>query len=287
MAKLLLGGVVADRLSEQLAERVGRLRARGITPTLAVVRMGERADDLSYERGAVKRCEKTGVAVRRFLLDERAGQEKLFAVLNQINRTPEIHGCLLFRPLPSQIDDAEVRRALHPSKDVDGITDGSLAGVFTGSGLGFPPCTAQACMEILDYYGCERKGKRAVVIGRSLVIGRPAAMLLLEQNATVTICHTRTEELPSVCRGADILIAAAGKAGMVGEQFVSPGQVVLDVGIHVNESGKLCGDVEFDRVSQIVDAITPVPGGVGAVTTSVLVDHVVRAAERVCGETAE
>ena len=188
---------------------------------------------------------------------------------------------LLFRPLPKHLDEDLICNTLAAEKDIDGITDLSSAGVFSGKALGFAPCTPSACMEILDHFGVDCTGKKAVVIGRSLVVGKPAAMMLVKKNATVTICHTRTADLPAVCREADILIAAAGKAGMVGADFVRPGQIVIDVGINWNEQEqKLCGDVDFEAVSPIVEAITPVPGGVGTVTTSVLVGHVVEAAKR-------
>lgn len=280
MAQLWKGAPVAAALSERVAARVEALNAKGVSPTLAILRVGERPEDLSYERGAMKRCEKVGVTVRQFLLPEDASQEELLAVIEQINSDATIHGCLMFRPLPRHMDEEAACRALSPAKDVDGITDGSLAGVFAGSGPGFPPCTAQACLELLDYYGRDLKGKRAVVVGRSLVIGKPAAMLLLGRNATVTMCHTRTADLPGTCRQAEVLIVAAGKAGVVGAEHVSPGQVVIDVGINVNKEGNLVGDADFAAVEPVVDAITPVPGGVGAVTTSVLASHVVEAAER-------
>ena len=186
----------------------------------------------------------------------------------------------MFRPLPKHLDEEAACQALDPEKDVDGITDGSMVGVFTGQKKGFPPCTPQACMEILDHYGIDCAGKKAVVIGRSLVVGKPAAMMLIKKNATVTVCHTKTVDMPAVCREADILIVAAGRAGVVDKPYFAPGQVVIDVGINVNAEGKLCGDVKFEDAEPIVGAITPVPGGVGSVTTSVLVGHVVEAAMR-------
>ena len=194
-------------------------------------------------------------------------------MIAEINAEDAIHGCLLFRPLPKQFDDRTVRAALAPEKDIDGITDGSLAGVFTNTDLGYAPCTAQACLEILKYYGIPLSGRRAVVVGRSLVVGKPAAMMLDRENATVTICNSRTRDLPALCREADVVVVAMGKMGAVGADCLREGQTVVDVGIHVNEEGKLCGDVKFAEAESIVDAITPVPGGVGTVTTSVLVGH--------------
>ena len=278
MATLLKGAQAAAAMNERTAARAAALTARGIVPTLAVVRMGAREDDLSYERGVINRCAKVGVAVKPYLLEADASQAQLLAVVEEINQDPGIHGCLIFRPLPAQVDDKAVRAALAPEKDVDGITDASLAGVFTGSGVGYPPCTAQACVEILDFYGIPLEGRRVTVVGRSLVVGKPAAMLLDRKNATVTICNSRTRNLPELCRQADVLVVAMGKRGAIGGDCVAPGQVVVDVGIHTDENGKLCGDVRFAEAEPVAAAITPVPGGVGAMTTSVLAAHVVEAA---------
>ena len=283
MAELWKGAPVAAALTERLIPRAQALVEKGVTPTLAIIRVGERPEDLSYERGALKRCEKVGIAVRQYLLTSEATQTDLMEVIEDINRDDSIHGCLMFRPLPKHMDEAAACAALSPAKDVDGITAGSLAAVFSGSGAGYPPCTAQACLEILDHYGYELKGKRAVVVGRSLVIGKPVSMLLLGRHATVTICHTRTADLAAECRRAEVLVAAAGKAGAVSAQCLAPGQVVLDVGINVDENGNLVGDVDFAAAETTVDAITPVPGGVGAVTTSVLARHVIEAAEKAIG----
>ena len=283
MATILKGAPVVAAMNEANAARCAALKARGVTPTLAVVRVGARPDDLSYEKGVLTRCGKVGVEVKQFLLPEDAAQEQLLDVIAQVNADPAIHGCLLFRPLPKQFDDRTIRAALAPEKDIDGITDGSLAGVFTNSAIGYPPCTAQACLEILKYYQVPLSGKRAVVVGRSLVVGKPAAMMLDRENATVTLCNSRTRNLPEVCRQADIVVVAMGKMGAVGADCLREGQTVVDVGIHVNEEGKLCGDVQFAAAEPVVDAITPVPGGVGTVTTSVLVGHVVQAACKKAG----
>lgn len=280
MAELWKGAAVAAALTEQLSARCAALKERGVIPTLAIVRVGERPDDLSYETGAMKRCAKTGVEVKRFLLPADCTREQLLDTIRAVNEDDKIHGCLLFRPLPDREMEEAACALLSPAKDVDGMTAGSLASVFSGRGPGYPPCTAQACLELLDHYGVELTGKRAVVIGRSMVIGRPVSMLLQRRNATVTMCHTKTRDLPAVCRSAEVLVAAAGKAGVVGADCAAPGQVVLDVGINVGGDGKLRGDVDFDAVEPLVSAITPVPGGVGAVTTSVLIGHVVEAAKR-------
>ena len=283
MAELWKGAPAAAALTEKLAAQAAGLREAGIVPTLAIVRVGERPEDLSYERGAMKRCEKVGIAVKQFILSEDAPEGELLEVIARINGDPAIHGCLLFRPLPRHMDEAAVCAALDPAKDVDGITAGSLAAVFSGGRRGYPPCTAQACLELLDHYGCDLTGKRAVVVGRSLVIGRPVAMLLLQRNATVTLCHTRTADLAAECHRAEVLIAAAGRAGVIGADCLSPGQVVLDVGINVDEDGNLVGDVDREAAEHTVLALTPVPGGVGAVTTTVLARHVLEAAASAAG----
>lgn len=280
MATLLRGAEVVSALNEKVQTDVRALTARGVVPTLAILRVGEKPDDLAYERGAMKRAETVGVAIRQIVLPETVSQEALLSEIAQINANDSIHGCLMLRPLPKHIDDSVVREALLPEKDIDGITQGSLAGVFAGTKRGFPSCTAKACMEMLAYYNIDPAGKNAVVIGRSLVIGKPVAMMLLQQNATVTICHTRTKDMPSVTRRAEILIVAAGKPGVVGAEYVSAGQTVLDVGINFTSEGKMTGDADFSAVEPIVGAITPVPGGVGTVTTSVLMAHVVEAANR-------
>ena len=281
MAEVLKGMPVAKAISEELKARSEALQAKGVTPTLAIFRVGERDDDLSYERGAMKRAEQTGVAVRNVVLPADVDSETFFKALDDLNHDKTVHGILMFRPLPKQLDGEKARQMLAPEKDVDGCTDGSLAGVFANAKVGFPPCTAQAAMEILKFYGIDPKGKKAAVIGRSLVIGRPVAMMLMHANATVTICHTRTVDVPSITKEADIVIAASGQMESVGAEYLSAGQTVIDVGIGWNEAkGKLCGDVKFEEAEPVVAAITPVPGGVGSVTTAVLCKHVIEAAER-------
>lgn len=287
MASILKGAPVVAAMNERNAALCEQLKTKGIVPTLAVVRVGAREDDLSYERGVMTRCGKVGVEVKQYLLPADAAQDDLLKVIAEINADDAIHGCLLFRPLPKQFDDRTVRAALAPEKDIDGITDGSLAGVFTNTDLGYAPCTAQACLEILKHYNVPLSGKRAVVVGRSLVVGKPAAMMLLGKNATVTICHTKTRDVQAVAREADILVSAAGVLKSLTKDYVRPGQIVIDVSMNwdpdkVTSKGKggMAGDAVFADVEPIVEAITPVPGGVGAVTTSVLIGHVVEAAER-------
>lgn len=280
MAELLKGAPVVTALNEKLAVQVEELGKRGVTPTLAIVRIGERPDDLSYEKGAIKRCEKIGVRVEQVILPADVTQDQLLAEIQGLNQNPEVHGVLMFRPLPKGMEEALVCNALAPEKDVDGITNISMAGVFAGLPLGYPPCTPQACMEILDYYGIDPKGKKVVVVGRSLVVGKPAAMMLIQKHATVTVCHTRTADMPAVCREAEILVVAAGRAKVVDREYLTSGQIILDVGINLDEDGNLCGDVDFAQAEPIAKAITPVPGGVGSVTTSVLAGNVIAAAKR-------
>lgn len=283
MAELMKGAPAAAALNERTAAEVAALKAKGITPTLAIFRVGEREDDLAYERGAVKRCEQAGVAVKHVILPGNVDSGTFFQRLSDLNCDDTVHGILMFRPLPKQLDGEKARKLLAPEKDVDGCTDGSLAGVFTNTALGFPPCTARAVMEVLKFYGIDPKGKRAAVIGRSLVIGRPVAMLLMHANATVTVCHTRTADIPAITRQADIVIAASGQMESIGADYLREGQTVIDVGIGWNvEKQKLCGDVKFEEAEPVVAKITPVPGGVGSVTTSVLVSHVAEAARRRC-----
>ena len=280
MTELLTGKEVATSITEGLVKRCADLKAKGKVPTLAIVRVGEDPADMAYERGAGNRAAKVGVEVLKLALPEDTDTEALIKKIDKLNADDDVDGILVLRPLPSHIDDDAVRNAVAEKKDVDGIGDRAMAGDYSGKKIGYPPCTAEACMEILKYYGVELKGKRAVVIGRSLVIGRPVAMMLMAKHATITICHTRTEEMDKVAKGADVLIAAAGKAKTVTEDFVKDGQVIIDVGINVDEEGNMTGDVDFDEVSKKNVRITPVPGGVGAVTTSVLMKHVVDAAER-------
>ncbi len=281
MAEILKGKPVVDAMVARMQGETAALSERGVIPTLCIVRVGERPDDLSYERGAMKRCESVGIRVEKVVLPADISQAEFDKAFSAVNDDPAIHGILLFRPLPKQLDNERARQMLRPEKDVDGCTDLSLAGVFTNTKVGFPPCTAQAAMELLHHYGVDPKGKKAAVIGRSLVIGRPVAMLLMHENATVVNCHTRTVDVPSITREADILIAAAGRLHSVTPDFTNPDQVIVDVGINWDEQkGGISGDVDFDAVAPHVRAISPVPGGVGSVTTCVLASHVIEAAKR-------
>ncbi len=290
MAKRLLGKEVNEALVAALQTRTAALREKGATPTLGIIRLGENPSDLSYEKGATKRAEEVGVAVKNYILPETASKEEVLAVIDEVNDDASVHGVLMFRPLPKHLkaDQDEICNRLAPCKDVDSMTHMSNAGVFEGQDLGYAPCTPAACMEILDHYGIDCKGKNAVVIGRSLVVGKPAAMMLMAKNATVTVCHTRTVNTAEICRNADIIVTAAGVLNSLTKDFVREGQIVIDVSMNWNPEkittkgkGGMSGDCVFDEVEPIVEAITPVPGGVGAVTTTVLMKHVVEAAEKV------
>ena len=290
MAQKLLGKEVNEAIVADLQTRVAALRAKGITPTLAILRVGENTSDLSYEKGATTKAELVGVEIKKFALPEDADKAQLLAVIDQMNADDSIHGVLMLRPLPKHLkdDQNEICNRLDPKQDVDCMTHLSNAGVFEGCDLGYAPCTPEACMEILDHYGIDCTGKNAVVIGRSAVVGKPAAMMLMRRNATVTVCHTKTANTAEICRNADIILSAAGVLKSLTKDFVRPGQVVIDVSMNwdaekITAKGKggLSGDAVFDEIEPIVAAITPVPGGVGAVTTSVLMKHVVEAAEKI------
>ena len=285
MAEELRGAPVAKKLTEELAVRATALEEKGVTPTLAIVRVGEQPDDLSYERAALKRAEKVGFAVRQFVLPSDCTQEELMTAIDEVNRDVTIHGCLMFRPLPATLDETAACAALDPAKDMDGITVGSLYGVFAGRSTGYPPCTAEAVICLLEHYGYELRGADVTVVGRSLVIGKPVSMMLQARNATVTMCHTKTRDLAAHSRQADIVVVAAGHPGTLRADAVRAGQIVVDVGINWDEAAsRLVGDVAYDEVVPIVAAITPVPGGVGSVTTAVLAKHVIEAAERAAHE---
>ena len=279
MGKLILGAPVAERICASLHPRISALIKEGMTPKLAIVRFGEQAGDLAYERGIIKTFAPLGILVESTVLPPDADDAALQSALARLGADKTVHGILPMRPFPKWIDDAAARAAIPPEKDADGVTDRSLAGLFTNSRVGYAPCTAEACMALLEYENVPLEGARAVVVGRSLVIGKPVSMLLLGKNATVTIAHSRSKDLPSIAKEADVLIVAAGRRGLIGAAHVRPGQTVLDVGMHFDERGRLTGDVRTEEVEPIVSAVTPAKGGVGSVTTAILAGHVVSAAE--------
>lgn len=282
MANILNGKDVVNAMMQQVMNLVGDLKKKEIIPKLGIIRVGNKPDDLYYEAGAKKTCESAGVACEVFSYSDNVTQEVLEQALTEINNRGDINGILMFCPLPQNLDESRIRELISPVKDVDGLTMGSFAKIYAGNETGFPPCTAQAVMEMLNHYGIPFLGQRVVVVGRSLVVGKPLSMLLLHKNATVTICHSKTKNLSQVCREADILIVAVGRAKLVKSNFVKTGQIVIDVGINKDPDNaqRYCGDVDFEEVEPMVAHITPVPGGVGSVTTAVLCKHTVLACMR-------
>lgn len=274
--EILKGLPVANAINEKLMEQVKSIE--GPLPHLAIIRVGERPDDCSYERGAVKKMDKVGVRCTTYTFDADIDNDTFQAEFDKINENPDIDGILMLRPLPKQLDEKQIENKIDPRKDLDGISPLNLAKVYAGDESGYAPCTAEAVIEMLDYAGIDIKGKRVTVVGRSLVIGKPVSMLLMKRNATVTVCHTKTVDMAGTCKNAEILVAAAGSARMIKKEYVADGAVVIDVGINVDDEGNLCGDIDFDAISDIAAAATPVPGGVGSVTTSVLAKHLVKAA---------
>lgn len=276
-----LGGKeVADEIMADLKIRVDELKAKGTEPKLAILRVGQREDDLAYERGVLKRFGTIDVAVEVTELDAGVSQEELDKTFDSINNDSKVHGILVFRPLPKGLSDEHMRRTIDPGKDVDFMDIRNMEDCLAGVRDCSAPCTAEAVMELIKHYQIETKGKKVTVVGRSLVIGKPVALLLTTANATVTVCHTKTVNTEEECKRADIIVACCGVAKIINENYVREGQIVIDVGMNVDEEGKLCGDVDYDKVSEIAEAVTPVPGGVGSITTAILLKHVVVNAER-------
>ena len=276
MALILKGKPVAETVLKTVAERVHEHAAKGERFAIASLRVGDNADDASYERSIARACEKTGIDFLPIVFEVDAGTDRVLHELERMNVNELISGIIVFQPMPPSVDSQKVRDAISPLKDIDCISDASLGNVLIDGGSAFAPATAEAVIKLCDHYGIELAGSNVVVVGRSRVIGKPVGMLALDRNATVTFCHSKTRDLPNVTRGADIVICAVGKAGFFDASYFRPGQRVIDVGMNVNAEGELCGDVAFDEVEPIVDAITPVPGGIGAITTSILLEHATR-----------
>jgi methylenetetrahydrofolate dehydrogenase (NADP+)/methenyltetrahydrofolate cyclohydrolase len=277
-AKILRGKDTAEKIDEQTAVKVKALAEKGVTPLLGLIRVGKNESDLAYERGIRKKFDKLGMKVFVMELEEDTTTQDIIRVLNVTNNNNDISGIMIFRPLPESIDESMLARAISSAKDVDGMSPVNAAKVYSGDSTGFAPCTAEAAIDILKYNDIETKGREAVVVGRSMVIGKPAAMMLLHGDATVTMAHSKTPDLAGTVSRADIVVAAAGRAGLITEDMIKDGAAVIDVGINVTEDGKIKGDVAEGAEGK-ASAITPVPGGVGSVTTSVLAAHVARAAE--------
>ncbi len=281
MAELFKGKPVVESLNNRLIKEVSELKSKGVMPTLAILRVSNRPDDIAYENAAKKRADQIGVGIKNVVLPTDVPVDKFYKEVQLLNYDDTVHGILMFRPLPAHIDEGRAMRMIKPIKDVDGCTEGSLSGVFTNADIGYAPCTAQAVVEMLDHYGVEISGKNVVVLGRSIVVGRPLAMMFTYRDATVTICHTRTNNITGIARKADILVSCMGKAQLVNKGYFSEGQIVIDVGTSIDpNTGKLVGDVVAEDADSLVKAYSPVPGGVGMITTSILLEHVVRAAKR-------
>ena len=279
MTVILKGADVVSGMKEQLLLEVATLRAGGIEPRLALVRIGEKEEDLAYERMAVKRCESVGIIPETVTLAADISTDEVLKTLKDLNSDARIHGILCFRPFPRGIDEDAVRAAIDPRKDVDCMSRMNLAKLFMGETDGFYPCAPEAVMKFLEFHGIDVEGKNTVIVGRSMVVGRPLSMLMLKKNATVTICHTKTADLRKVCKNAEILVVATGKARMVDGSYVAPGATVIDVGTNSDGQGSICGDVDTESVMGIAAAVSPVPGGIGTVTNSILAAHGIRAAK--------
>jgi methylenetetrahydrofolate dehydrogenase (NADP+) / methenyltetrahydrofolate cyclohydrolase len=277
-AKILTGKEVAQKMDQDIQKEVQELKAKGVNPALRIMIVGDAPDSLAYANSAKKMAEKNGILCQIEQLPGATSQDEFVNTLKQRNADKNIHGIIVMRPFPKQIREDVVKYILSPEKDVDCFNPVNAGKIMAGDMTGFPPATPQAVMEILRFYQIPMSGKEAVVIGRSMVVGKPMSMLLLGENATVTVCHSKTQDLPGVCRRADILVAAIGKARMITKDFIKKGATVMDVGINV-EGDKLFGDVDTEPAKEVAGAITPVPGGVGTVTTRVLLKHVVKGAK--------
>jgi len=272
----LRGKKVSDGIKEYVSKELETL---SFVPKLAIVRVGENPDDMSYERGATKKLKSFGLDVASYVFPQDISDEEFKKAFKDINEDDEVTGILLLRPLPRTINEKDIENMIDPKKDLDGISPINIAKVFAGDTTGFSPCTAEAVIEVLKAYDIELTGKRVTVVGRSMVVGKPVSMLLLKENATVTMTHTRTVDLKKTCSDAEIVIAAAGRAKMLNSDYCGQDAVMIDVGINVDENGKLCGDVDYATLDGKASAATPVPGGVGTVTTAVLAKHLIQAAK--------
>lgn len=272
----LRGKKVSDGIKEYVSKELETL---SFVPKLAIVRVGENPDDMSYERGATKKLKSFGLDVASYVFPQDISDEDFNKAFKDINEDDEVTGILLLRPLPRTINEKDIENMIDPKKDLDGISPINIAKVFAGDTTGFSPCTAEAVIEVLKAYDIELTGKRVTVVGRSMVVGKPVSMLLLKENATVTMTHTRTVDLKKTCSDAEIVIAAAGRAKMLNSDYCGQDAVMIDVGINVDDNGKLCGDVDYSTLDGKASAATPVPGGVGTVTTAVLAKHLIQAAK--------
>jgi methylenetetrahydrofolate dehydrogenase (NADP+)/methenyltetrahydrofolate cyclohydrolase len=278
MSKLLSGKEVSQNLLNKLKKNILKLKCEGVTPAAAFIRIGSHRDDMTYQNSILRVCNNIGVTTILHELEDNITTEGLIELITKLNEDNLIHGIMIFRPFPDDIDEELINNTISPEKDVEGMNSVNLAKVFSGVNEGFAPCTATAVMEILDYYKISLKGKHAVILGRSMVVGRPLSMMLLKKDETVTLCHSKTERIDEISRTADVLVAAMGRANVVGADYIKPGAIVIDVGINVDQNGNINGDVNFDEVVNLASMITPVPGGVGSVTTAILIKNIVKAA---------
>lgn len=279
--KLLRGKIVADNITEKAIEDVKYIKSKGINPLLAMLKVGHKFDDEVYERAAQKRCIKCGIETKVIELDENCTQDEYIEALKNLNRDESVHGILCFRPLPKHINEEIIEMIIDPQKDVDCFSPMNMAKVMFGDDKAYPPCTAMGVVEILKYYKIDLSGKNIAVLGRSLVVGKPLSILLINRDATVTVCHSKTKNIEEITKNSDIIVSCMGRAKMMDKKFISDKSIVIDVGINFDDEGNMCGDVDMDSVVDTVSAITPVPGGVGSVTTSVLISHLVKACKSI------
>lgn len=280
MTQILKGKPVVEALKERISEETVSLKRKAIEPTLAIIRVGTRPDDVFYEKSIIRNCDSVGIKTKVFEVQADIDMDKFSAIVKEVNDDKSVHGIMLFRPLPNQLDIDAIKHMIDPLKDVDCINPENLRRVFEGDDSGFPPCTPEAVVEILKHYDIPLEGSNAVIINSSMVVGKPLAMMLLKEESTITVCHIKTRELSQIASKADIVISAVGKAKLFGEEYFSDGTLVIDVGINDDGNGKICGDVDYERVNDKVKGITPVPGGVGTVTTAILLKHVVEACKK-------
>lgn len=286
MGEILKGKPVVETFKKEISEKVEQYKAKGVTPTMGIIRVGAREDDLSYEKGVKRNCESVGVKVNVFEIEADITMEKFIENIKEINEDPNIHGILMFRPLPSQLDMEVIKKMIAPEKDIDCMHPENLRKVFEGEEGGFIPCTPEAVIEILKYYDVPLKGADVVIVNRSMVLGKPLSMLFLKENSTVTICHSKTKDIAKLIKAADIVVTGVGRAKFFKENYFSANNIVIDVGINY-DNGKICGDVAYEEVVENVKSITPVPGGVGTVTSTILLRHVLAAIDMKEGKTGE
>ena len=277
MSEILKGNVVAAKIKEEISQKLNELKKIDKLPTLGIVRLGQNPSDISYEKSIIKNCDAIGIKSEVFEKGIALSTEELIDFIKELNSDDNISGILVFRPLPKHIDEDLIRSAVSPSKDVDCMHPLNLEKIFEGDMTGFLPATPRAAMEILLHNNVELRGKNVAVINRSMVVGKPLAMMLLEKNATVTICHSRTKNLEDITRNADIVITALGKPKFFDEKYFTDKSIVIDVGVSMTKDNKISGDVDYENVAKLVSKITPVPGGVGSVTTTILLNQVVNA----------